>query len=219
MRVGTAAEWRAWLWRGVYLWASLVLLVGGAWFALRYPRTESAIRQLGLVYQVVGVFAAAWQIGKTAKEHGVESLWAKTVKYLRGVPLLRGQDKTVALQGVGASGSAGTLFGVGWGTNSTDTTERKVEWLLEIVRNHEDRIIAVDRRVETVDRDLRSELARERAQREALRVALDEQVKKAATGTLDLALFGLFYILLGTLLSTATPELCKWLLPACRLGV
>lgn len=219
MRMGTAAEWKEWLWRGVYLWVSLALLLGGAWFALRYPRTESAIRQLGLAYQVVGVIAAGCQISKTAKEHKVDSLWAKTVKYLRGAPFLRGKDNAVTLQGVGASTALGTMFGTGWGSRPDDTIEQKVGWLLKIAKNHEERIVAGDARILSVEKNLRSELERERAQREALRASLDDQIKKAATGTLDLALFGLFYILLGTLLSTATPEICKWLLPACRLGV
>ncbi len=131
------------------------------------------------------------------------------------MPLLRGANKAVTLQGVAASASTGTLLGNGWGSTANDSLERQVAWLHEIVRNHEQRIVAGDARIESVDKNLRNEIERERAQREALRLALDQQIKKAATGTLDLALFGLFYILLGTLLSTATPELCA-MLPGCR---
>lgn len=212
MRLGTGNEWQDWLWRGRYGWSMIVMLVLGAiWLSWCWPITrQDPLRQLGLFYQVVGVIAACWQLRKTAQEHGRPSLLRRTLAYLANTPLLRSRDVTVALTGQGMAASVGNVSAAS-GTVGTPSLEEKVDWLMRNAADTTKRINNTIARLDAEAKERNRVLQEERQQREGAVADLLNRIRASATGSLDLALWGLFYVLLGTLLSTATPELCRWL--------
>ena len=214
LQKGTAGPWQKWFTRGVLLWLSLALAaVGVAWLLLR-PHTLDTLRQLGLLYEVVGVLAVIYEIQKTRKGNKMPPLYLRLWKYALEVPFLR-RSQTVILGSIAsteASGDTAAIFGSV--TPAQPTTDERLALL-------EKRTASLETQQAALRQDLREDvdgisegLKKEVANRVSAVEKVDAEVKEVATGGLDPALFGVWWLLIGMVMTTATEELCK-LLPCC----
>lgn len=212
MRLGTLGEWRAWMVRGWPLWCS-ALLVGAGWLTWHLSNgSEDALRRLGLGYEVLGAMVVLADMLAAMKRHNVGSPVARLKAYLREIPCLRAM-KTVNLSG--GSSSIIAVSGKSRGISSTgpnSTVEQRLSHL-------EGRLAALDVQFDQMGEKIAAEgaarkvaLAAEAEQRIAAEESNAEVVKRIEVGSVGVALFGLLWLLIGMILTTATTEVCDWVL-------
>ena len=210
-----AAAWRHWLRRGWPLWVSLVLVIGGVrWWELS-NHTQDTVRQIGLVYELLGVSVVLVEILRVMRKHDLPWPHKRLSRYFRDMPPLR---KVESLRGSM--------------TTSTSLTAHIDEPVIHTVSpgmplesrlaNAEQNIALLAQRVSTLKASLAdartarmAEMAAEGQQRTGALGQLNDAIKSLEVGSLNLSLFGLWWLLAGMVLTTGTPEACA-LLSNCR---
>lgn len=214
MKIGGLDEWKKWAREGRIGWIAFVLLIGGALFLYAASPTPDSIRWTGFVYEVVGIVVVLVEIAKASGKNKLTPLHSRVAAYLRRLPLLaRSRNITIAVGGATFSMKGGRVrASVGLPPNAT--LDQRVDLLERQSKVLDDRIEALDVRVEAEQKARSEAIAAERTAREGSVAALDTKIKEVEIGGLDLSLFGVFFLLIGVVLTTATPEIC-WLL-RCR---
>jgi hypothetical protein len=211
MKFGSVDEWKNWLHEGRIGWAAFWLLIGGAvWLYVASP-TQNSVRLTGFVYEIVGIAVVFIEIAKASGRNKLTPLHRRMTAYLRRLPLLRQKTSIVLAAGAGAVSALGGRARVSIGLPPNPTLDQRVNHLERQVKVQDDRIDAVDVRVEAEEKARTAAVAAERSARESAVAALDEKIKGVEVGGLDLSLFGVFFLFVGVVLTTATPEVC-WLL-------
>lgn len=212
MQVGSTVAWRDWFKSGGLGWITAgLLLMGGAW--LRYgPSSQDAVRQLGLLYELVGVVVVVIEIRKTSAKNLRTPIAARLFQYLKRIPISFAKPPVVVGKLIAAECKETAFALASLSTGPGTTIEQRVAYLEAMTRGLQTHVehvqVLIDREVEVREAAVTAEGA---ARADAVR-SLQEQIKEIETGGLDLSLFGVFWLILGMLLSTATPEVCKYIL-------
>ena len=190
-----------------------VFTIVGVWFLLVIGWGESQIRYTGLALQLLGFGAAVRGASKTLRDFGkpglrslVKESWLNRPKRLKRVEV----DAHIALEALSTAAAEATgNLSVG-----ASTTEGRVSILEGQFRNLE-RTIGDNHR-QTLQLIKEQAAIMQHAQREiALKTsALGDQIDLAATGPIKLSLFGVFLLVLGTILATIPSEITEL---ACRV--
>lgn len=214
MRLGAAAEWRTWFKRGgLWWWCPLLVVAGLAWYSCR--PTADTLRQLGLVYQLIGVSAVIFEIRKTSKKHNLEPLRERFVSYWQDAPAWRSAR---ALQLSAAESSTDAMSGKGRVSvkpPSGASIEQRLQRLEQLAKALGRNIDAVDQRVDQEQRARLEGFNAEAAQRAREVADLQQRVMEAETGGLHFSMFGVVWLALGVTMSTVPCEL-RWLPPGCN---
>jgi hypothetical protein len=211
MKFGSVDEWKNWLHEGRIGWAAFGLLIGGAVGLCVASPTQNSIRLTGFAYEIIGIAVVFIEIAKASGRNKLTPLHRRMAAYLRRLPWLRQRRDIVLAAGVGAVSAFGGGARMSIGLPPNPTLDQRVDHLERQMKAHDDRIDAVDVRVEAEEKARSVAVASERSARESAVSALDEKIKDVEVGGLDLSLFGVFFLFVGVVLTTATPEVC-WLL-------
>ena len=204
------AVW-SWLSELKHFWLAVAITGIALLISLRPGTAESTIRLCGLVLQILGIGTVAWGISETRALFGRVSLFAVGTSWLRRFPPFQPR-------GVSASANltlgADTMRARGHGTERADpnaTPEARLDVLEKnILRIHE-RIDHALREMDTEFRNLGADLEREEQARAAEDQAIRHKLETSETGGIHVTAMGALWLLVGVTLSTASPEIAKWL--------
>jgi hypothetical protein len=214
MRIGGFKAWKAWAHDGWIGWvAFLLLMVGFVWLAATAP-TQNAVRLIGFVYEIVGIAVVFIEIAKASGKNQVTPLHRRMTSYLRRLPLLPQKTNTVIAAGTATLSLTGGRARLSVGLSPTATPDQRIAFLERQVKALDDRIDAMDLRLEAEEKARADAMVTERSARVSAVADLNKRIRDVEVGGLDLSLFGVFFLFVGVILTTATPEIC-WLL-SCR---
>lgn len=212
MQLGSLDDWSRWIARGKFWWVSVLLVCFGmAWWTW-LPHTQDTVRQLGLIYEVVGVLAVLIEVAQASAKNNLTPLYMRAAIYWRDLPLMARKKITVS----GAAGSsvakASARARGAVGLPPNPTPEQRMVWLEKMIHWHDDVIDALDARIEAEERRRTDAIKAEASQREQAIAQVSSKIKDVEIGGLDLTMYGVGWLLVGMMLSTGTVEICRWLL-------
>jgi len=176
-------------------------------------RTEPAIRLAGLCLQLLGILAAALGIRDTRRMFGKPSFLQSLRNWATSWPRFKPKVQHVSASGslsIGSSASATVWRGVA----ADATLERRVEAIEANLKSVEGRLRSAEGAISTNERALTSKLQQESQERSTQIEELHRKVEAASADGLRLAAAGAFWLAVGGVLSTASPELLALLCSA-----
>jgi hypothetical protein len=171
-----------------------------------FIHTEPAIRLAGLCLQLLGIAAAALGIRDTRRMFGKPSFLQLLRSWATSWPRFKPKVQHASASGsisIGSSASATVWHGV----TSDATVEQRIEALEANLKGVEGRLCSAEGAISTNERTFTSKLQREAQERGTQVAELHRKVEAASTDGLRLAAAGAFWLTIGVVLSTASPEL------------
>jgi hypothetical protein len=189
-----------------YVWSlALLVVVAGLFLRLRGVN-EPSVRLVGLVSQVLGIATVAWGAKKTREDFGYPSLTSRAMEWLKRFPLRR-RDVVLAADTGGMLAMAGKLRAFGTVRPANQTTEARLDAVEKNIKAIHDRISGTQDEMDRGFSDASEALKREERTRAADDSAIREKLAATATGGLYITLIGAALLLVGVVLSTASPEI------------
>ena len=179
--------------------------------SLRPGTAECTIRLSGLALQILGIGTVAWGISETRALFGHPSLFAVAKSWLRSFPPFH--SRVVSGTANITLGGA-TMSGRGYGMDNAGpnaTPEARIEVLEKNIRRINERIDQTQREMDTEFRNAGAALKREEQARATEDQAIRHKLETSETGGIHVTAMGALWLLVGVTLSTASPEIAKWL--------
>lgn len=217
MKLGTATQWRAWIKRGWPWWVFLVSLgVGLLWWKLA-PGIPDTLRHIGLLFEILGVFAVGAEFVIAMKRHEVGLPHVRVVAYFRQAPIF---GRTVSVVGsVGRADGIGVAFSLVGGALTSAvplTFEQRLDIIEGQLKGMSDGLNAANRRIDAEAAARTAALSDQARRTERVVAEIKVMHKDIETGSLNLAVPGLVLLFLGMVLTTGTPEVCRWVVSGCQ---
>lgn len=184
---------------------AVAVVVVAVWVSF-FVHTEPAIRLAGLCLQLLGIAAAALGIRDTRRMFGKPSFLQSIRSWATSWPRFKPKVQHVSISGsasIGLSGSATVSCGVA----PDATLEQRIDALEASIKSVEGRLRSAEGAISTNERAFTSKLQQESQERGTQVAELHRKVEAASTDGLRLAAAGAFWLTIGVVLSTASPEL------------
>jgi hypothetical protein len=194
-----------WLARGRLAAFAFAVVVVGVWIALAM-RTEPAVRLSGLIFQLLGVIAAAIGIRDTRRMFGKPSFLQVLRNWAASLPHFKPKAQSVSVSGaisIGASASATVWHGTAPGA----TLDQRFAAMEANLKDVESRVRVAENQISNSERAFNSKLREESEERKRQDRDLRMLIEAASTDGLYLAATGAFWIAVGLILSTASNEI------------
>ena len=197
-----------WLWEARLAWLAVGTLLAAALVIADNP-AEPRIRVMGLVLQILGIGTVAWGIRTTRKLFGRPGIVVLMRRWLANFPRYGG--RTISVGATMAATSA--VRGRGFITTraADDSVEARLDALEKNVEHVNDRISGLQAEMDQKADEHRCALPEEREARSREAGELRERLEATETGGLHVSAVGAVWLTLGVALSTAAPELARWL--------
>jgi len=200
-----------WLNEPRHFWLAIVVVGAALIFSLRRGATEPEIRITGLILQILGVGTVAWGIRETRVLFGHPTLVDQFRAWRRRFPVYGGRtvfgSGNVAMKPASLHARGYTLASAGL----NPTTETRVDALEKNVKLIHERIDHTQSEMDQKFRSHASLLEWEAQTRARDDQALREKLEVTETGGLHISAMGALWLFIGITLSTAAPEIAKWL--------
>ena len=169
--------------------------------------TEPYIRLAGLLLQLLGISTVLHGVSETRKLFNLPSLLAVAFRWLRSFPKFR-PEKTFAYM----SGDTGVMSVAGRAilrhqASDNATIEERIRVLESNLQPLDNRLNDFQHQIDETNRQAKEGLATEQQKREDDINALREKLTTTETGGLSVSLMGLVWLIVGVIMSTASPEL------------
>lgn len=168
--------------------------------------TEPAIRLAGLCLQLLGIAAAALGIRDTRRMFGKPSFLQSLRSWAASWPRFKPKAQHVLISASGSIGVSGSAT-VSQGMAPNATLEQRIDALEAHLKSVDVRLHSAESTISTNERALTSKLQQESQERGTQVAELHRKVEAASTDGLRLAAAGAFWLAIGLVLSTASPEL------------
>jgi hypothetical protein len=200
-----------WVFEPRSLWLCVVVLAISLGLAFVGRASEARIRLIGLFLQLGGVATIAWGLRETRRLFGYPTLfqqsinWAKRFPKYRPLPISGAMHGTLPSFNLEASGYAWQSFDPG------APIEKRVAAIEANLKGVDYRLNQVQQRLQYEARNINSKLDQERALREEEDLTTRRRLELSQTGGLSISAVGLVWLFLGLILSTASPEIMKFI--------
>lgn len=194
-----------WLSRARLAAFTIAVVVAAVWMSF-LVHTEPAIRLAGLCLQLLGIAAAALGIRDTRRMFGKLSFLQSLRTWAASWPRFKPKAQHISLSGtasIGASLSASIWQGVA----PDATLEQRIKALEANLKSVDSRLHSAEGAISTNERAIATKLQQEAHERDIQVAELHRKVEAASTDGLRLAAAGAFWLAIGVVLSTASPEL------------
>lgn len=201
----------SWLAEAHNFWLAVVVVVAPILFLARKGVTEPEIRISGLFLQILGIGTVAWGIRETRVLFGRPDIFSLSREWIRRFPVYGGRVMTGSINitlpapSVQASGYPSAIKG------PNATIEARVEALEKNVKDINDRINQTQTEIDEKVRVQRRALEEEQQTRAKEDRDLRAKLEATETGGLHISAMGALWLFVGVMLSTAAPELAKWI--------
>lgn len=202
---------RYWLAELRYFWIAVAVTVIALVVALRPGTSEPIIRLAGLVLQMLGIGTIGWGIGETRALFGHPSFVAICRAWLNRFPSCR--PRTISAS-INITLPAPTMNARGYGMDSAGTNltvEARIDVLEKNLRRTNDRVDQAQRETDEEFRKMSSSVKDEEQMRSTADTTIREKLEATGTGGVHITATGALWLLVGVVLSTASPEISRWL--------
>ncbi|MEZ5530927.1 MAG: hypothetical protein R3E69_00930 [Steroidobacteraceae bacterium] len=200
-----------WLTEPRVAWVTLIAIGVSVAFVTRPEVTEPQIRITGLVLQLLGIGTVAWGLRETRKLFGRPSLYGLFREWLHRFPMLGGRvhsmSANVRLGGVTANGRGHVSASAG----ANPTVKARIEALEKNVVFLSDRIAQTQNEMDKKFRDQAERLKEERVAWQRDHEQLSKRLEATETGGLHVSAAGVLLLFVGVAMSTASPEIQRWI--------
>lgn len=200
-----------WLSELQHFWLAIAVTGIALFISLRPGTGEPIIRLSGLALQVLGIGTVAWGISETRALFGHPSLFAVAKNWLGRFPPFH--SRIVSGTANMTLGNA-TMSGRGYGMDNAGpnaTPEARIEVLEKNIRRINERIDQTHQEMDTKFRNADAALKREEQARAVEDLAIRHKLETTETGGIHVTAMGALWLFVGVTLSTASPEIAKWL--------
>ncbi len=214
----SAVQWAkamaAWLGSAWRVWCVLAVVLIIVVITSMFPGTlEDRLRLSGMTLELLGILTVAFGLKEKRVLFQRPGLLDHFRSWLNSRPRLGAKPRTVSITGVGGIGSAG---GVGrasvWrGTPPDATIEARLATLEANVLGLREEQSEIDKQLHEEIRNRNEALKGEREAREVATRELRTQLDTFGAGNLNIEAAGIFWLVLGVILATASPEVAKGL--------
>jgi hypothetical protein len=195
-------HWLASTWLAAFTIAVVVVAIWVSFFV----HTEPAIRLAGLCLQLFGIAAAALGIRDTRRMFNKPSFLQSLRSWVTSWP--RFKPKVLHASGSGSVSISASASATVWHGVAPDATlEQRMAALEANLKSVEGRLCSAERAISTNERAFTSKLQQESQERGTQVAELHRKVEATSTDGLRLAAAGAFWLTIGVVLSTASPEL------------
>lgn len=199
-----------WLFWPTNTWLSFIVLASALVYALVIDTSEQSIRWTGLALQLCGISTVLWGIHKIRSFFGLPSPLNGVKSWLMSAPFW---PKKTVLGSVNVQLESLRCHGRGHQTfkPSTRETEDRLDALEKNVDAINGRISGFQSEVDQEVRRLSNDLHEEKGNRAYAHQNLEDKLKNVGTSGAYISVIGAVWLFVGVILSTASPELSKWL--------
>lgn len=203
-----------WIGRAWRVWGVLAVVVFVAGIGSILPGTlDDRIRIAGMTLELLGIFTVAFGLKEKRVLFQRPSLLDRLRTWFKSRPRFGTQNISASITGVGGIGSA-SAFGrasVWLGTPPNASVEIRLATLeANILRLREEQS-EIEKRVHEETRHRNEALKAEREERQTVTRELRTQLDTFGAGNLDIEAAGIFWLVVGVMLATASPEIAKGL--------
>lgn len=190
----------------------LCLAVFGAAFAAVFSlgATEQTIRIAGLLLQLAGILTVVWGIVETRQFFEMPSPAKAFKDWIARFPFRRLRPITgtaaATLQGTALAARGHTS----WPDDLSLPLEERVLRLAKNVLLLHERITNFQTQIDSTVAQLNAAIKRESSERSEQANALNHRIVRHGTGGLHISAIGAAWLFVGSILSTASQELAKW---------
>jgi hypothetical protein len=199
-----------WLLEARLAWLFAATMVASILLPVLCSSGESGFRLAGLALQIVGILAVAWGIHETRLLFERPSLFGTVGGWLERRPRFRGRVVAVGSSLLGSS-VIGRARAHVTANPEDDTVAGRLDALEKNIGLVNDRISGLGTELDEQSRELRESLEQERQTRAKEAEELRARLEATETGGLHLSAVGAAWLAVGVTLSTAAPELARWL--------
>lgn len=202
------------LWLGEAKWTSLTLAltIGIISFCIKNG-SECAIRYSGLFLQMSGTLFVIWTISDTRKLFGKPSASARFVSWLQRCPCMGGKPAKIYAEGIASAEAVSKVSAKGHFIPNDDAlVEEKIRALFHAVDSIWSKIRETDNRINSSLEQIGKQIDTLNAAHHSKTSELSKRLEDVGVGNMDLTFLGATWMLLGTFLSTAAPEIARILL-------
>ena len=194
-----------------HFWLAIAVTGIALFISLRPGTEEPIIRLSGLALQILSIGTVAWGISETRALFGRPSLFAVAKSWLRHFPSFHSRVVTgtvhITLEG-------DTLRARGYGMDNAGpnaTPEARIEVIEKNIRRINERIDQTQQEIDIKFRNADTALKREEQGRIVEDQAIHHKLEATETGGIHVTAMGALWLFVGVTLSTASPEIAKWL--------
>lgn len=203
----------AWIEEGGVAWTGAVVLLAliTVPHLLRIGALEPRFRWQGMAIQLIGIFCVVIGLGKVRKDFLLPSISRGTLDYfVRSAKIFRKRPAVniFANAGLGSVTSVGTAVVF---ANPGGSVEERIERLQKEVGVLRSDLNTYDGETKREFANLRTDALTERQARKLGDESGANVLTKTITGDVQLQLVGLFYLVVGVILSSIPQELAGWL--------
>jgi outer membrane murein-binding lipoprotein Lpp len=202
----------SWLCEARLFWLAAGVVIAAMLYVARKGFTEPEIRITGLVLQILGIGTVAWGIRETRMLFGRPDIFRLSRDWMRRFPVYGGRVVTgsvnITVPGATARAHSG---GVSVSVGPNVTVQARVEALEKKVHYLNERIDQTQAKMDQKARAQRQALEQEQQTRTREDHELRAMLEVTETGGLHISLMGALWLFVGITMSTAAPELAKWL--------
>jgi hypothetical protein len=192
-------------------WCAISVIIGAFTVVLKYGRSESSIRIIGMVLQLLGILTVAWGIHQTRALFGHPSILTLSRQWLSRFPRY-GASRKLIIADMTLPLMIGRARGHSWAHAGPDATlEARVEVLEKNLNDANQRI---NQAFEEMDQQFIKHSGTLETEQQ-IRAREDQNIlsklETTETGGLYISAMGALWLFVGVTLSTVSTELAKWL--------
>lgn len=200
-----------WLTEPRHFWLATFVVALALGFTLRRGVTEPEVRITGMLLQILGIGTVAWGIRETRALFGRPTLMAQFRAWLHRFPVYGGRVVSASANITVPGASLHARGYVSTAARSNVSVEERIDALEKNVKLITERI---DETQSEMDQRFRSHadlLKQEEHARAREDQAIGEKLEATETGGLQISAMGALWLFVGVTLSTAAPEIARWL--------
>jgi hypothetical protein len=204
-----------WLWSWDKAWLTLlavpVAFLLGWWLTLVFlplPTWESVFRYAGLALELAGVGTVARGLYETRRQFGKPGLGELLIQKIKAFPRFRSPIHLAAGELVSANATCDAVITTDKLAPKPGTPlEERVAILEKAVNEVNAQVVVVQHEIRQESKNRASAIAIEKTERERGDENLQKALDEAVSGGIYLEAIGLFWLVCGVILATASPEI------------
>ena len=192
-----------------FLWISVLLPMAAVVFCTRIVVSEPAIRLTGLALQVFGIFAAVWGIAETWKQFDLGDPLQLIREWFRRCPFRKMKAIAGSMNATSQSDLSSAHGYAWWKPDPLASTEERLQILEKNIPLLNERIDRTQSATDSAVSQLRGDMNQQATATHQRTHQLDMRLKEFGTGSLHISAIGAFWVLVGSILGSASTEIFR----------
>ena len=211
----SASEARRWFRAGntFWIWLAVTIVILLVSYEVRHGELVDRIRWAGAAFEFLGISAVVISISRARRSFGKPSVFRGIWVWLGAFRFIFFRRPPVAIPAALLMGARPVVDVATLVFHAPKSIEERVDQLETQFTNLQTKVMNVDRKVDQPKQEVRAELDREAAERQAGDWGVSNRLEESMIGDTPLELAGIAYLYLGLAMTHLSPEVAgvlKW---------